>query len=50
MINWAMGEFYMIASYVQYLLVAYVLGPETLVARRAASTAGCSSRFLLEPC
>jgi branched-chain amino acid transport system permease protein len=27
MINWAMGEFYMIGSYVQYLLVVYLLGP-----------------------
>jgi len=25
MINWAMGEFYMIGSYLQYLLVAYLL-------------------------
>jgi branched-chain amino acid transport system permease protein len=28
MINWAMGEFYMIGSYVQYALLATVLGPE----------------------
>ena len=27
MINWAMGEFYMIGSYVQYALLAVVLGP-----------------------
>jgi branched-chain amino acid transport system permease protein len=27
MINWAMGEFYMIGSYVQYALLALVLGP-----------------------
>jgi branched-chain amino acid transport system permease protein len=27
MINWAMGEFYMIGSYVQYALLASVLGP-----------------------
>jgi branched-chain amino acid transport system permease protein len=27
MINWAMGEFFMIGSYVQYCLVATVLGP-----------------------
>jgi branched-chain amino acid transport system permease protein len=26
MINWSMGEYYMIGSYVQYLLVIYVLG------------------------
>jgi branched-chain amino acid transport system permease protein len=28
MINWAMGEFYMIGSYLQYMLVALVLGPD----------------------
>ena len=28
MINWAMGEFYMIGSYVQYALLATVLGQE----------------------
>lgn len=28
MINWAMGEFYMIGSYVQYALLATILGPE----------------------
>ena len=28
MINWAMGEFYMIGSYVQYLLVGLWLGPD----------------------
>jgi branched-chain amino acid transport system permease protein len=27
MINWSMGEFYMIGSYAQYLLVVYLLGP-----------------------
>src|SRR5262245_65939930 len=27
MINWAMGEFYMIGSYVQYILLATLLGP-----------------------
>src|ERR1700748_1171472 len=27
MINWSMGEFYMIGSYVQYFLVIYLLGP-----------------------
>jgi branched-chain amino acid transport system permease protein len=26
MINWSMGEFYMIGSYVQYLLIIYLLG------------------------
>src|SRR5438445_7838794 len=28
MINWSMGEFYMIGSYVQYILIAALLGPE----------------------
>src|SRR5689334_15075482 len=28
MINWAMGEFYMIGSYMQYALVALLLGPD----------------------
>src|SRR5438094_9838512 len=27
MINWGMGEFYMIGSYVQYALIATLLGP-----------------------
>jgi len=28
MINWAMGEFYMIGSFAQYLLVVYLFGPD----------------------
>src|SRR5258708_24489102 len=28
MINWAMGEFYMIGSYVQYVAVVWLLGPD----------------------
>ena len=28
MINWAMGEFFMIGSYVQYALIVTALGPE----------------------
>ncbi|MBV8391780.1 MAG: branched-chain amino acid ABC transporter permease [Alphaproteobacteria bacterium] len=28
MVNWAMGEFYMIGSYLQHALVAFLLGPE----------------------
>jgi branched-chain amino acid transport system permease protein len=28
MINWAMGEFFMIGSYVQYVLIVSVVGPE----------------------
>jgi len=27
MINWAMGEFYMLGSYLQYVVVAYLFGP-----------------------
>ena len=27
-INWAMGEFYMIGSFVQYLIVSHLLGPD----------------------
>src|SRR5919108_4700083 len=27
-INWAMGEFYMIGSYIQYVAVAFLLGPK----------------------
>ena len=28
MINWSMGEFYMLGSYIQYFLVVYLLGSE----------------------
>ena len=28
LINWAMGEFYMIGSYLQFALVAYLVGPD----------------------
>src|SRR3954452_24705576 len=28
MINWAMGEFYMLGSYIQYVVVTYALGKE----------------------
>jgi len=28
MINWAMGEFYMIGSYLQFILVVHLLGPD----------------------
>ena len=27
-INWSMGEFFMIGAYVQYLLLTYILGPK----------------------
>ena len=49
MINWAMGEFYMIGSYAQYLLVAYLLGPDlwwvaAICSRRpACSCSACCS-------
>jgi branched-chain amino acid transport system permease protein len=50
MINWAMGEFYMIASYVQYLLVAYLLGPDLWwVAALLSAAAVFLLGFLLEP-
>jgi len=47
MINWAMGEFYMIASYAQYLLVAYLLGPDLWYVAALLSAAVVPSR--LEP-
>jgi branched-chain amino acid transport system permease protein len=40
MINWAMGEFYMIGSYLQYMLVALVLGPDLWWLAILISTAG----------
>ena len=40
MINWAMGEFYMIGSYLQYMLVVLVLGPELWWLAIILSTAG----------
>ena len=36
MINWGMGEFYMIGSYVQYALIVNLVGPPSLVAGPAA--------------
>src|SRR5215469_1418881 len=50
MINWAMGEFYMIASYAQYLLVAYLLGPDLWWVAALLSAAGVFLLgFVLEP-
>ncbi len=50
MINWAMGEFYMIASYAQYLLVAYLLGPSLwYVAALLSAALVFLLGFLLEP-
>ena len=40
MINWAMGEFYMIGSYLQYVLVAFLLGPDLWWLAILVSTAG----------
>ncbi len=40
MINWAMGEFYMIGSYLQYMLVAFVLGPDLWWVAVLVSAAG----------
>ena len=40
MINWAMGEFYMIGSYLQYMLVAFLLGPDLWWLAIPVSTAG----------
>ena len=40
MVNWAMGEFYMIGSYLQYMLVAWALGPDLWWLAILISTAG----------
>jgi branched-chain amino acid transport system permease protein len=40
MVNWAMGEFYMIGSYLQYMLVAWALGPDLWWLAILLSTAG----------
>ncbi len=40
MVNWAMGEFYMVGSYLQYMLVAWALGPELWWLAILISTAG----------
>jgi len=50
MINWAMGEFYMIASYAQYLLTVYFLGPDLWYVAALLSAAGVFLLgFALEP-
>ena len=50
MINWAMGEFYMIGSYAQYLLVVYLLGPDLwYVAALLSAGAVFLIGFALEP-
>ena len=50
-INWAMGEFYMIGSYIQFVAVHFLLGPrywwlavDHLDRRHVSRSATCSSR------
>ena len=50
MINWSMGEFYMIGSYIQYLIVVYLLGPDLwYVAAILSAAAVFLIGFLIEP-
>jgi len=50
MINWAMGEFYMLGSYIQYVAVAYLLGRNYWWLAILVSTAGTFLiGYLLEP-
>src|SRR5262249_28266169 len=55
MINWSMGEFYMIGSYVQYMLLATLWGPDKwyMALPIAMGTVFClglvTQRFLLRP-
>ena len=50
MINWAMGEFYMLGSYIQYVVVAYALGRDFWWLAVIISTAGTFLiGYLLEP-
>ena len=50
MINWAMGEFYMLGSYIQYVAVAYALGRDCWWLAVIISTAGTFLvGYLLEP-
>lgn len=49
-INWAMGEFYMIGSYIQYVVVAFLLGPSYWWLAVIISAAGTGLvGYLLEP-
>ena len=49
-INWAMGEFYMIGSYIQFVAVHFVLGPRWWWLAVIISTAGTFlAGYLLEP-
>jgi branched-chain amino acid transport system permease protein len=50
LINWSMGEFYMIGSYVQYFLVVYLLGPDLwYVAALLSAAAVFLVGFVIEP-
>ena len=50
MINWAMGEFYMLGSYLQYAVVTYLLGPSLWWLAVIVSGAGTFVvGYLLEP-
>jgi branched-chain amino acid transport system permease protein len=49
-INWAMGEFYMIGSYIQYVAVTFALGPSYWWLAAMVSAAGTFLiGYLLEP-
>ena len=50
MINWAMGEFYMIGSYVQYFLIVELLGPDLwFIAAPLAALSVFLVGYFLEP-
>jgi branched-chain amino acid transport system permease protein len=50
MINWSMGEFYMIGSYVQYAVVIYLLGPDLWYLAAILSALGVFAiGWLIEP-
>ena len=50
MINWSMGEFYMLGSYAQYLIVVYWLGPDLwYVAAILSAAAVFLAGWLIEP-
>src|SRR6516164_4907870 len=50
MINWSMGEFYMIGSYAQYFVVVYLLGPDLwYVAAILSAVTVFVIGFLIEP-
>src|ERR1700730_19344769 len=50
MINWAMGEFYMLGSYIQYVAVSQALGPSLWWLAALVSPAGpFVSGYLLGP-